>query len=154
AKEWKRDGIDEKVPQGVTASPASWWLYQMLALIPPSHWEGFFHASPEELIAAAEVCEEGQVLLQGWTHATLDSEEQSWIGALWDFWYRHEPPLDPDFSVCPPGACLTELLKIMAPDQAEPRALRVFDKECPIWTNIRPAILEALPIPWSVPLAR
>lgn len=51
AAEWADDGLIEKAPAGTGAR--AYWLGQLLAFVPPAHWEARFSAAPEALVGAA-----------------------------------------------------------------------------------------------------
>jgi hypothetical protein len=81
---WQRDGIVTQTAG--RKGEGSWWLVQVLANVPPSHWEARFNISPEALVALAASSKLGLPLLEGWTRAASDFGEESWLIALAEFW--------------------------------------------------------------------
>lgn len=149
--DWERDGIQEKAPSGVGLR--SFWLSQVLTRVAPSHWEAVFQAAPEELIRAAEACEDGLLVLDAWTQAAVDFQAHGWAPALWDFWYRHQPPRNRGFALQTPETWLTRLLALLTPAAMEARVLQVLEQPRP-GKSLRTLILESLPTPWGVTVAR
>jgi hypothetical protein len=81
---WQRDGIVARTAG--RKQDGSWWLGQVLADVPPSHWEARFGLSPETLVALAAPTKWGLPLLEGWTRAASNFHDQSWLVALATFW--------------------------------------------------------------------
>jgi hypothetical protein len=50
---WARDGLDVAVPDGSRFSPAAWLLQQLLAFVPPAHWQQVWQLAPAELLEVA-----------------------------------------------------------------------------------------------------
>jgi hypothetical protein len=151
-KAWKRLGIEEKPPTGKGAR--SFWASQLLALVPPSHWESQLQVPAKELIEAAESCEDGVVILEAWSEAAPLFEEQTWIQLLWDWWYRQEPPkrhgpASPDSS-----DWLLRLAKKIDAPELEQRAIRILENPDSDHVGLLPEMMEDLRRPWSVALAR
>ncbi len=78
---WAEDGIVEKPPAGT--GEKAYWVSQVLALVPPSHWETRFGASPAALVAAAVRSDWSGAVLQGWLEATLLFRSAPWASTLW-----------------------------------------------------------------------
>jgi hypothetical protein len=87
-----RDGIAAKPPAGL--GERAWWLFQMVAAVPPAVWTNAWRAAPAELIRAAADDENVGALLTGWARAAARSGDESWAAALlrryadapWPFW--------------------------------------------------------------------
>ena len=52
-KEWERDGIQEKPLTGL--GRRTYWMVQVMTLVPPSHWESRFACAFADLLRAAAV---------------------------------------------------------------------------------------------------
>ena len=76
-KSWQRDGVAERPPAGL--GQRSWWLSQILALVPSSHWEQLFGVGPAHLIAAAIADDAGLAVLEGWSRAAIRHKATNWI---------------------------------------------------------------------------
>jgi hypothetical protein len=75
-----RDGIVAKPPPG--KGEKSWWLEQMLAVVPPGHWTQVLESTPEDLIGAALRGEWKQPLVDGWALAAAKHRDAAWSRAL------------------------------------------------------------------------
>jgi hypothetical protein len=82
--EYARDGILEK--QGLAPvnnnSLALGWAKQMLAAVPPSHWEAHFKMTPNEILAHVYLSEQKQILLQGLQMAIVGHRDVRWALAI------------------------------------------------------------------------
>jgi hypothetical protein len=78
---WAEDGLVEKAPQGLGAR--AHWLIQLLALVPPAHWERRFGAAPEALVGAAAKDEWANAVLGGWIEAARRFDARAWAAPLW-----------------------------------------------------------------------
>ena len=85
--EAERDGLD-KPPAGVGQSEH--WLIRLLESVPLRAWEGWFEATPEQLIAAAAKTDHGVALSEGWALALRLGTSSTWASALLAFWSRCE----------------------------------------------------------------
>jgi hypothetical protein len=87
-KEWQRDGIVARAPRHIKEQP--WWLLQVLAFIPPEHWEERFATDPTTLVTSLNLdAGELQVaLVEGWANATLLHCEKRWYSPLWKWWLQ------------------------------------------------------------------
>jgi Family of unknown function (DUF5691) len=81
---WQRDGIAAQTAG--RKGDGAWWLGQVLANVPPSHWEARFDISPEALVALAASTKLGHPILEGWTRAAAGFGEESWLIVLAAFW--------------------------------------------------------------------
>ena len=80
---WARDGIDEKggrAPAGAATGQRMWWLVQMVAATPPSHWEEAWNATPSEILEA--VARDESALVEGLGLAAVRARDSRWLLAL------------------------------------------------------------------------
>ncbi|MBV8642765.1 MAG: hypothetical protein JO225_02475 [Candidatus Eremiobacteraeota bacterium] len=71
----RRDGIEEKPRNGV--GERAWWLEQIVARVPPSHWSGM-KLEPRDVLALAARNEHAQALLRGLAQATASYADDAW----------------------------------------------------------------------------
>jgi hypothetical protein len=76
-----RDGVGPKPPAGEKIGEKAWWLQQMLASVPPEFWAKTWGATPEEILQASKG-EWFDLLLQGWTTATVRYRDVTWARML------------------------------------------------------------------------
>jgi hypothetical protein len=76
---WARDGVIEKPASQI--GRRQWWLQQMLAAVPPSHWSSKWDISPADAVAGAAGDYAG-VLIDAWTKAAERHRDIEWIAAL------------------------------------------------------------------------
>jgi hypothetical protein len=148
-KEWERDGIQEKPSPGLGAR--THWMMQVMALVPPLHWEARFACAFADLLFAAAADDFGFWLLDAWSRAAMLFHQQAAIQALWDYWHQWEPARN-DSKKPLPQMLLVELMKSMDPAAVESRlTLLLGETEAVVpWTPFLPA----LPHPWSVAFAK
>jgi hypothetical protein len=79
APEWGRDGVVEK-PEGKIGR-RQWWLQQLFAVIPPSHWSTRWNLAPAECIAAISG-EFADTVFAAWHQAAVRHPNPAWIAAL------------------------------------------------------------------------
>lgn len=149
-KQWECDGIQEKPPTGLGAR--TYWMVQVMALVPPSHWETHFGCAFSDLITAAALDDFGFWLLQAWSHAALLFQQQPCIQALWDYWRRWQPAAKQGPMQQAPAGLLVELWHAMEPKAAECRLTPLVQEPAAAvgWSPFLPA----LPHPWSLPFAK
>src|SRR6266567_1026378 len=139
-KQWQRDGIVARAPQGV--GERAWWLMQVMERIPPAHWEEHFAAPPAKLIASVRPKEWEQTLIEGWSQAAIRFNDAQWILALWDWWYQRR------YYACP-EQLRRDLINLMPQQEAESRVQeQLINYKSPKnagWEDL----LSALPTPWS-----
>lgn len=75
-----RDGIRKKPPTGI--GEGGWWLFQILSLVPPSHWSDRWGKSPEEILEAAAQSEWAEALTHAWISAAFDYHDEPWVRAI------------------------------------------------------------------------
>jgi hypothetical protein len=80
-KGMQRDGVEPK-PYYQNAGEKGWWLQQMLRLVPPKVWAEESGWAIGDLIEAAKHSKWKNVLLEGWTQATLLCQDVEWADAL------------------------------------------------------------------------
>jgi hypothetical protein len=142
ASEWADDGLLEKPPAGT--GERAFWLRQLLALVPPGHWERQLGATAEALVHAAAISEWADPVLAGWTDAAVRFEAREWANRLWIARVAREP-----------SESLVELAAIIFPlmDAAvvHETAAEIAGGGSPqAWSGI----LAAVPRPWSPALAQ
>lgn len=149
---WQDDGIEEKPPSDVGAR--AWWLIQLLALIPPAHWQARFAVPAEDLIAAAEKDEWRLAVLEGWTRAAIAHRDVGWAEAVWSWWLRFEPSEAEARYLLLIPELLRGLLQCLPVDVVR----RLADG---LWTETNSVticrwldLLPALPVPWSTDFAQ
>lgn len=77
-----RDGINVKPPAQQKIGERAYWLMQMIALAPPSHWCERFASDVETLIAAALSTDYAVDLLLAFSNAAIRHRDIAWISAL------------------------------------------------------------------------
>lgn len=79
----QRDGIEPQPPAlRAKLGERAWWLQQILAAVPPTHWSAAWERSPQALIALAEQSEWKDGILEGWQTAALATHDAGWAEAL------------------------------------------------------------------------
>src|SRR5207302_1784050 len=78
-KSLARDGVVEK-PEDRTGM-RQWWLQQIVAAVPPTHWSDAWAITPEECVAAVKG-EFGPIVLRAWNEAASRHPEEQWVRAL------------------------------------------------------------------------
>lgn len=144
-KEWKRDGIVEKVPTyEVKVGERAFWLRQILQNVPPSVWSEEFRAEPEKIVAAAKGDWEA-LLVQAWREAAVRSRDQAWCV----FFLRQDLSENANFDA--------RMLQVIPAETAEELAIPVIEKlikSASELTNTHFHLVQALPTPWSLRLSR
>ncbi len=163
---WQRDGI-KALPKNNT-DPQTWYARQVLALIPPTHWEERFNISPIALIAelsdaipvkrnkmqrvtsrivATEAEGEtalGRLLLECWSYATTLFDSPHWLEPLWAWWCKnpHTYTVRDTFSI----GIYSILGKHFPQRVAEQYILeQLVQGQSEQWSQV----IEAIPTPWS-----
>lgn len=84
---WARDGLDEKggrapagAPAGAATGQRMWWLIQMVAATPPSHWEAAWSAAPSEILEA--MARDESALVEGLSLGGVRARDSRWLMAL------------------------------------------------------------------------
>ena len=76
---WARDGVIEK-PDG-RVGKRQWWLRQLLAAVPPSHWAKTWNLPAADAIAAV-AGDHRELVLDAWTDAAERHREVDWLEPL------------------------------------------------------------------------
>ncbi|WP_375772231.1 DUF5691 domain-containing protein [Archangium gephyra] len=142
--EAERDGLD-KPPAGVGQSEH--WLIRLLEAVPLRDWEGWFEATPEQLLAAAARTDHGVALSEGWALALRLGTSSPWASALLAFWSRCESKvLDAERA----QMLAVSVLEQLPPDERAARTLRILAR-----AESLPSLDRALPLvpaPWPAKL--
>jgi hypothetical protein len=77
----KRDGIEPKPTAGSRFGERQFWLFQMLAMIPPAHWSKTFVATPAQLLAAIPN-DYIDTMQMAWNKATANAQDADWAEAF------------------------------------------------------------------------
>ena len=79
----ERDGIEPKAP-GNWVGQKAWWVYQMVAAVPPNRWTQEWGKGPDQILEAlGKKGEWRELLLEAWVRATQRSGDNAWAEALW-----------------------------------------------------------------------
>lgn len=143
---WQREVIAPEASQaGVLAlGERAGWLVQLLALIPPGHWEDRFAARPGDLVQAVAEGEWAEAVIEGWSRAALRFRDSDWADSLWGYWSQYAgKALDQRFLV----NRLTELVPLLPQREAEQILTQMLGKHGK-GTHCT-ELLAALPRPWS-----
>jgi hypothetical protein len=62
---WERDGLSPEPVPGFRSTPAVWLLQQLLAYVPPAHWQRLWKLRPRELLDVAQHAPEEFAFLHG-----------------------------------------------------------------------------------------
>lgn len=79
-KSWSRDGLVEQAPAGEGAR--SFWLRQVLALIPPACWQQHTGLAPAALLQALHGSDWQEAVLRGLVDASVLFADGAWAEAL------------------------------------------------------------------------
>jgi hypothetical protein len=137
-EEWKRDGIAANLThdRGERAT----WMTQVLAQVPPQHWETRFGAAPQQLVETAARTEWSREIIESWSQAALLHHSANWIAPLLDWLYS----LPPETRQASAKIIETRLLSLLPQKEAEQKVLQLRENG----GEWMPA-LAALPKPWS-----
>ncbi|MEO6889838.1 MAG: DUF5691 domain-containing protein [Ktedonobacteraceae bacterium] len=145
-KAWERDGIAIKPPSG--KGERAWWLTQVMAVVPPAHWEERFSCSPDDLVKAATSHKWSDAILEGWTRAAILHKHPRWATSIDD--WLHQQKHDKGSWRELRG----KLFACMSPKAAENRVKYIIThltlSENVDWEDM----LAALPRPWSEELGK
>jgi hypothetical protein len=142
---WVRDGIMEAPPRGT--GKRAWWLMQLIAAVPPTHWQERFGLAPADLILACQSTEWTTALMEGWSRAALAHQSAEWIEPLWRWWLATTEPSTPG------GLAVRDLrdqLGALVPQaNGEAAAAQIMaDPSAPAYESWD-GLVGALPTPWS-----
>jgi hypothetical protein len=142
--EAERDGLD-KPPAGVGQSEH--WLIRLLEAVPLRAWEGWFEATPEQLLAAAARTDHGVALSEGWALAFRLGTSSPWASALLAFWSRCESKvLDAERA----QLLAVSVLEQLPPEERAARTLRILARAESLPSLDR--ALTLVPAPWPAKL--
>jgi hypothetical protein len=147
-KDTIRDGIVAKPPQGL--GERSWWLTQTLALVPPTHWEECWGASPSELITAALGDDAGWAVIEGWSRAAVLHRSADWASALWHAWDKAKP--QEHYYPAVRTEMLGVLVAVLPRHEARDVAVEML-KRANLVAHDWIGVLRALPVPWDMEFA-
>jgi Family of unknown function (DUF5691) len=159
---WQRDGI-KTLPSHKT-DPQTWYARQVLAVIPPTHWEERFSIAPVDTIAdliakkdkkhtatskgalldAERESAIGELLLVCWLYAATRFESPRWVEPLWAWWCKH-PDTYPIHDIS--SASVYQALGKRLPQRVAEHyvQLHYIQEQSEQWA----LVVEALPTPWS-----
>jgi hypothetical protein len=80
-----RDGINPK-KKWKNGGLATGMLYQMIALLPPQHWEIHLGKTPTQILALSSENEWGNMLVEGFAAAAALHQSADWMEAIVQFW--------------------------------------------------------------------
>lgn len=112
-KDGQRDGIELKPPTARKIGERSFWLVQMLAVVPPVHWSREFDCTPAVFLAAAAATDYATDLLVALSEAAVAHPDEDWLRALCAQWLDRDRDHDPDPSLRPKH--LAELIGAASP---------------------------------------
>jgi hypothetical protein len=96
----QRDGIELKPPAQRKIGERTYWLVQIVALVPPQHWLARFNGDADAFIAALFDTDYGHELLLALTQAVARHPQRDWLLALVAVWRSvKEPPSDPSQAI-------------------------------------------------------
>jgi hypothetical protein len=81
-KEAARDGIEASPPASRKIGERTWWLMQMIARAPPSHWTIRFDCDARTLVEAVTETEYSAELLSALTQAAGRHADATWLAEL------------------------------------------------------------------------
>lgn len=118
-KDWTRDGIAAKPPQGIGAR--AWWTQQLLSAVPLRHLPDALGTDPSELVhMAAGNADWGAVVLEGWTHALSPDASDAWFAALWESCRRRHDEAKISEDCGPAWRMLEAMLTLLPAAHLEP----------------------------------
>jgi hypothetical protein len=132
-KAMQRDSVDPKPPTK-SQGEKSWWLQQMLGMIPPTFWSQQWDATPEDLVQAANKSEWKEALQAAWTQAILRHPDAPWAGV----WLKAYPGV------------ADELIRVLPPEDGTARILHVVEGSL----QRAVSLLQHYAHPWSIELSR
>ena len=144
-KDWLRDGIVAK-PTAYGVGQHTWWLTQVLSLVPPAHWVEHFGISADKLIGATRANADWRdTLVSCWASAASLHRDERWSMALWD-WASNPSTKKKDAAVWNEQ---TSLLECISQHEAEQRILSLFSNPKHPGNEDWEDALAVLRKPWS-----
>jgi hypothetical protein len=145
---WRRDINLPPSGLGNAGSNSAMLVRHTVALIPPLHWSSRFHATPSEIVAAAERANHGDQLIDGFTQATLLYRDAQWADALCNYRRTSVGRADAGTHLLH-TTTLASLLALLSPSQAEPVLKPLFQQGATLQSEPWRELVAALPSPWS-----
>lgn len=84
-----RDGISPTLKSYKSGLKAG-WFGQMMAKVPPYHWESFFAKKPTEILELFSKSDWIGMLVQAIVEATILYKDEKWMEAILRLWLKHE----------------------------------------------------------------
>ena len=81
-KDAARDGIDATPPASRKIGERSWWLMQMISLVPPSHWTSRFGCDARAFVEAVTETDFSWELIAALTQAAARHADEVWLAEL------------------------------------------------------------------------
>lgn len=152
---WEADGLSLKGPKG--QGERAWWLSELLALVPPSHWSRRFNAAPADLVRAAWQTEWGSAIAAGWSRAAVQAaagaDTAEWITALWDGWLTAKIDKDHRFEAAQRQDLMAILFEQLPSLDAEARLIaNLHDPQSDV-VQFSPTMALRRMVPWPPQLA-
>jgi len=94
-KEAVRDGIEANVPANRKIGERTWWLVQMVSLVPPSHWTTRFGCDARTLAEAVTETDYSDELIAALTEAAGRHTDANWLAELLRLTLAKNPPSEP-----------------------------------------------------------
>ncbi|NJN65587.1 MAG: hypothetical protein HC884_02170 [Chloroflexaceae bacterium] len=144
--EMVRDGIIPDVPRHIKVGQKTWWLGQMLGLVPPAHWYQQWNLAPAELLKVALKSEEAETLLDAWFRAAKRAEDTAFLEALLPVFLKRKDSY----------GHIKVLIDCLPQEQAEPAMIRLLEEEAQPLHGKHPAmpLLTRYEKPWGHTLAQ
>lgn len=148
-KSWLRDGIVEKPQSG--PGEKSWWMIQIVASVPPAHWEELFNIAPAALVELADADKFGNSIIEGWSRATQLFDAQQWSEPLWDWWQKQQHKKNLGGTTT--SDMRDELMKHMPAQLVESKVLPMMLNTALLENAGWDDLLVEVPAPWSAEFA-
>jgi hypothetical protein len=94
-KQAVRDGIEANVPANRKIGERTWWLVQMVSLVPPSHWTTRFGCDARTLVEAVTETDYSDELMAALTEAAGRHADENWLAELLRLTLAKNPPSEP-----------------------------------------------------------
>jgi hypothetical protein len=144
-----RDGIEAKragaSPAKLPMGERAYWLWQMVAWVPPRCWLQRFGCDVPTFLDAVSATDYGEELLGAFTAAAERSPDIDWIRALCQRWLASSSDVHSGLR----GTALAALIGALGPGQQEPVLNEVLSAVGAGYLELLHAVLEAPDISWS-----
>lgn len=138
-----RDGIGDR-PTHMPIGEKAWWLRQIIAAIPPSHWCVQWQAPPAELVQVATTHIWKDALLHGWAQASCRYRDTQWAEAL----------LAPDVIKHLEESYRDMVLASLPSDNQETLVLEHIKEQKGLGSSLSQTLLSVCQHPWSASFTR